>query len=82
MSGYALDQILGENSFINEIVWAYESGGRSTSHFHRKHDVLFVSVGHHQRLQDEDYTFNGDAVAVPRNRCEFVRLHTQPNGTT
>jgi len=63
-----LDRILGENSFINEIVWAYESGGRAISHFHRKHDVLFL---YSPSANTKAYTFNGKDVAIPRGRCEW-----------
>jgi DNA modification methylase len=62
-----LDQILGENSFINEIIWAYESGGRATHHFHRKHDVLFL---YSPSAEKQTYTFNGGAVSQPRNVCD------------
>jgi DNA modification methylase len=63
-----LDQVLGENSFINEIVWAYESGGRAKSHFSRKHDVLlFYSPSAHTNK----HYFNGDDVAVPRDKCDL-----------
>ncbi len=36
------DEIFGEDNFINEIVWAYESGGRSKNFFSRKHDILLL----------------------------------------
>lgn len=36
----ALDALLGRRCFINEIVWAYDYGGRSKKHWPRKHDVL------------------------------------------
>ena len=37
-----LDEIFGEENFMNEIIWSYRSGGRSTRHFSRKHDnILF-----------------------------------------
>lgn len=61
-----LDQIMGESSFINEIVWSYESGGRATHHFHRKHDTLFL---YSHQADTQKYTFNGDAVSIPRNKC-------------
>jgi DNA modification methylase len=62
-----LDQLLGENSFINEIVWAYESGGRAAHHFHRKHDILFL---YSPSADKQTYTFNGMAAASPRNECD------------
>ncbi len=36
-----LDEVFGENNFLNEIIWHYKSGGRATKHFSRKHDVIF-----------------------------------------
>lgn len=47
-----LDQIFGENNFINEIVWTYKSGGANKRSFAKKHDtLLFYS-------KTERYTFN------------------------
>ena len=34
------DEIFGESNFVNEIIWAYQSGGRSMKRFSRKHDVI------------------------------------------
>lgn len=36
-----LDQLFGKENFKNEIVWAYQSGGRSKRHYPRKHDTIF-----------------------------------------
>lgn len=36
-----LDDLLGEHRFRNEIIWAYNSGGRSRDSFSRKHDTIF-----------------------------------------
>ena len=39
-----MDEIFGENNFINEIAWNYKSGGASKKSFARKHDtILFYS---------------------------------------
>ena len=35
-----LDEIFGVKNFLNEIVWSYKSGGRSTRYFPRKHDTI------------------------------------------
>lgn len=35
-----LDEVFGQRHFVNEIIWSYQSGGRATSHFSRKHDVI------------------------------------------
>ena len=45
------DKLLGEKRFMNEIVWAYETGGRATTHFSRKHDtILLYAAGAHPRF--------------------------------
>ena len=35
-----LDEIFGAQNFLNEIVWCYKSGGRSTRYYPRKHDTI------------------------------------------
>ena len=37
-----MDEIFGEENFVNEIVWNYKSGGSSSRHFARKHDTILV----------------------------------------
>jgi site-specific DNA-methyltransferase (adenine-specific) len=36
-----LDELFGREAFINEIVWAYDYGGRSRSRWPAKHDTVF-----------------------------------------
>ena len=36
-----LDEIFGKDNFINEIIWAYKSGGSTDVRFGRKHDTIF-----------------------------------------
>ena len=55
-----LDEIFGQANFMNEIIWAYKSGGRSTRHFSRKHDTILF-----YRKSKAVY-FNIHAVGVPR----------------
>ena len=54
-----MDEIFGEDNFINEIVWCYKSPSQSKRYFKRKHDVLFVYC------KEDNYIFNADAVRVP-----------------
>ena len=35
-----LDDIFGQENFMDEIVWAYKSGGRATRFYPRKHDTI------------------------------------------
>lgn len=50
-----LDQIFGRESFINEIIWAYDYGGRSRSRWPAKHDTILWYA-----KDPTDYTFNYD----------------------
>ncbi|MBN2047318.1 MAG: site-specific DNA-methyltransferase [Anaerolineaceae bacterium] len=52
-----LDQIFGRDAFINEIIWAYDYGGRSKKRWPAKHDnILFYA------RDPEQYTFNYEEV--------------------
>ena len=52
-----LDRIFGRDSFINEIIWAYDYGARSKSRWSAKHDnILWYAK------DPEHYTFNYDAM--------------------
>ena len=71
-----MDEIFGERNFLNEIVWVYQSGGRSTRHFSRKHDVILFYA------KSERYDFNIDAVmaAPAQPRTNHMRRHVDPDG--
>jgi len=55
-----LDEIFGQNNFMNEIIWRYKSGGRSVHHYPRKHDTIYL-----YRKSPKVY-FNIAAVGRPR----------------
>jgi site-specific DNA-methyltransferase (adenine-specific) len=52
-----LDSIFGRDCFINEIIWAYDYGGKPKSRWPAKHDniLYYVKDPHH-------YTFNVDEI--------------------
>ncbi|NQW21776.1 MAG: site-specific DNA-methyltransferase [Chloroflexi bacterium] len=52
-----LDQVLGRDSFMNEIIWSYDYGGRSKRKWPAKHDTIFWYA-----IDPENYTFNADAI--------------------
>lgn len=52
-----LDSIFGRTSFMNEIIWAYDYGGRSKSRWPAKHDSILWYA-----RDPERYTFNYDAI--------------------
>ncbi len=40
----ALDSLFGRESFLNEIIWAYDYGAKSTKRWPTKHDTILVYV--------------------------------------
>lgn len=52
-----LDQMFGRASFINEIIWAYDYGGRSKTRWAAKHDTILWYA-----RNPECYTFEQDAI--------------------
>ncbi len=52
-----LDQIFGRDSFMNEIIWSYDYGGRSKRKWPAKHDSIFWYT-----VDPKSYTFNVDAI--------------------
>ena len=52
-----LDGIFGRDCFLNEIIWAYDYGGRSRKKWPAKHDNILVYV-----KDAKNYTFNAEAV--------------------
>ena len=52
-----LDEIFGRNSFINEIIWAYDYGGRTKKRWPPKHDTIFWYA-----KNPNDYIFNEQEV--------------------
>jgi site-specific DNA-methyltransferase (adenine-specific) len=48
-----LDQIFGRENFVNEIIWAYDYGGRPKNRWPAKHDNILMYV-----KNKDDYVFN------------------------
>ncbi len=62
-----LDRVFGEKNFVNQIIWAYQSGGRSKNHYSRKHDVIF--------FYRKSPALRFDITAVPVDRMENRQNH-------
>ena len=52
-----LDAIFGRESFLNELIWAYDYGAKSKTKWPTKHDTILVYV-----KNPKSYYFNSDAV--------------------
>jgi site-specific DNA-methyltransferase (adenine-specific) len=53
----ALDGLLGRDCFMNEIIWAYDYGGRPKKKWPAKHDTILWYV-----MNPKDYVFDYDAM--------------------
>ena len=73
-----MDDVFGENNFLNEIVWAYQTGGRARSYFPRKHDTILFYA------KSRSYYFNLKAVPVARaeTRSNHMRRGVDEDGRT
>ena len=52
-----LDALFGRECFINEIIWAYDYGGKAKSRWPAKHDTILVYV-----KNPDKYYFNNESV--------------------
>jgi site-specific DNA-methyltransferase (adenine-specific) len=52
-----LDELFGRECFLNELVWAYDYGGKPKRRWPQKHDTILVYVKDRDR-----YFFDGEAV--------------------
>ena len=53
----AIDRLLGRECFINEIIWAYDYGGRPKNRWPAKHDTILWYA-----LDPDDYVFDYAAI--------------------
>ncbi len=60
-----LDEVLGENHFVNHLVWSYGLGGSSPRRFARKHDDIIVYA-----MDPERYYFEAPMVPATSNRMK------------
>lgn len=83
-----LDELFGSDNFLNEIVWSYRTGGRSSQWFARKHDTLLSyakSIGRHTFHVLRDGAFRTDGLNVdeqgrPYKNTKKGRLYFHPEG--
>ena len=64
----AINEIFGDDHFINEIIWGYATGGASKEFFGRKHDTILYA-----RKSLETYLFNPDLVRQNRTEKSLKR---------
>ena len=73
-----LDQIFGRHAFMNEIIWAYDYGGRSKRRWSPKHDNILWYA-----REPDEYTYNYDAIdRVPYLAPKLVGPEKAARGKT
>ncbi len=74
----ALDRLLGRASFMNEIIWAYDYGGRPKTRWPAKHDTILWYA-----LDPDDYVFNFDEMdRIPYMAPSLVSKEKAERGKT
>jgi site-specific DNA-methyltransferase (adenine-specific) len=73
-----LDTIFGRACFMNEIIWAYDYGGRSKRRWPAKHDTIFWYA-----KDPENYVFNYEAIdRIPYMAPSLVGAEKAQRGKT
>jgi len=73
-----LDTIFGRECFMNEIIWAYDYGGRSKRRWPAKHDTIFWYA-----KDPERYVFNYEAIdRIPYMAPDLVGAEKAQRGKT
>jgi site-specific DNA-methyltransferase (adenine-specific) len=73
-----LDTIFGREGFMNEIIWAYDYGGRSKRRWPAKHDTIFWYA-----KDPERYVFNYEAIdRIPYMAPDLVGAEKAQRGKT
>lgn len=83
-----LDEVFGQDHFLNEIIWSYRSGGVAKRWFARKHDTLLFyakKVGVHtfNRMRHGEYRtldLRMSADGRPFKQTRNGRLYFHPDG--
>ena len=66
------DEVFGSRNLLNEIIWTYQSGGRSDRHYSRKHDViLFYAMGPGYRFDITRVPLKEEHVKPNRNHMRI-----------
>ncbi len=79
MGAYAkimLDELFGREAFTNEIIWVYETGGRSTRHFSRKHDVIL----YYRKTPKAYFDITQVSIARKDNRHNHMKKQVDEKG--
>ena len=71
-----MDEVFGEENFINEIIWCYTGPSQTTRNFTRKHDNLYFYG------KSENYIFNTEACRIPYKKSTAASGKSSFTGNT
>lgn len=63
-----MDEVFGEDKFVNEIVWHYNKFAGKTTGFHSNHDVIFLYSN------SDELVFNKIRIPVDKQRKQTARV--------
>ena len=72
------DEVFGEDNFVNEIIWSYQSGGRGVRRFPPKHDnILF-----YRKSRDMFFDITKAPISRKENRKNHMKREVDETGRT
>jgi adenine-specific DNA-methyltransferase len=72
-----MDEIFGEDNFLNEIVWGYKDiGAKAVPYFKKKHDTIYV----YQKTDDERRVFNIQRQQLSQSTIDRYGTYFDENG--
>ena len=69
-----MDEIFGENKFLNEIIWQYSWGSRTEKQWNKKHDSIYLYS------MSENFCFNANDVLEERKISEATENRLKYKG--
>jgi len=69
-----LDELFGYENHLNEIVWCYETAGKSKSTWSRKHDTIYFYK------KGDNYLFDPSQSPMPRKRNKHMKIGFDKDG--
>jgi len=73
---FLLDEVFGEDNFVNEVVWCYTGPSQTSRNFVRKHDTIFIYS------KSKEYIFNSEKLRVPYKKSTAVSGKSSFTGNT
>ena len=73
---FLLDEVFGEENFVNEVVWCYTGPSQTNRNFVRKHDTILIYS------KTNEYIFNTEQLRVPYKKSTSVSGKSSFTGNT